>query len=125
MKALEILENINSKMTKTQILAAVRRAEIEMELLDIHQVAAQLGGNVANVRARAINNGLGKKVGRMGRVYTRADVEALRKLISGGPRPKTVALRKKMVLLKKDGLTNQAIATRLGVDASYVTKLLK
>jgi hypothetical protein len=125
MKALEILENINSKMTKTQILAAVRRAEIEMELLDIHQVAAQLGGNVANVRARAINNGLGTKVGRMGRVYTRADVEALRKLISGGPRPKTVALRKKMVLLKKDGLTNQAIAGRLGIDASYVTKLLK
>jgi hypothetical protein len=125
MKAIEILQGISKRMTKDEILAEVGRAKVELVLMDIHQVAGQLGGKVANVRARAINNGLGTMVGKMGRVYTSADVEALRRLIEGGPQPKTVALRAEMVALKESGLTNRAIAGKLGVDPSYVTKLLK
>lgn len=125
MEALKILNGITMRMTKSEMLERVDAAKTELNLLDIHQVTEQLGGNVANVRARAINNGVGTMVGRMGRVYTPADVEILRKLIAGGARPKTLALHAEMVRLKKIGLTNRAIATRLGVDPSYVTKLLK
>lgn len=125
MKALEILNSISVKMTKTQILAAVGQATAELNLMDIHQVAKLLGGKTANIRARAINNGLGTRVGKMGRVYSPADVVALRVLIKGGHKPKTLALKEEMVRLKAIGLTNRAIATKLGVDPSYVTLLLR
>lgn len=125
LEALRILERVTSRMSKSEIIERVNAAKVELNLMDIHQVAGQLGGKVGNIRARAINNGLGHKVGRMGRVYTAADVKALRRLIQGGPQPKTVALREGMIKLKKAGLTNKQVGDKLGVHPSYVTKLLK
>ncbi len=125
MEALKLLESVSMRDTKQQILEKVAGARAELNLMDIHQVAALLDGNVGNIRKRAVNNGLGTKVGKMGRVYSPTDVEALRVLIAGGPKPKTLALRAEMAKLKAIGLTNRVIAKKLGVDPSYVTLLLK
>ncbi len=125
MEALKLLESVSMRDTKQQILEKVAGARAELNLMDIHQVAALLDGNVGNIRKRAINNNLGTKIGNMGRVYSNADVEELRRLIKGGLKPKTVALRAKMITLKDSGLTNRNIAAKLGVHPSYVTILLK
>lgn len=128
MRAAKILQGIKGNMTKTEIMTEVSRAEVELELLDIHQVQALLkglGGKIQNLRARARNNGIGHKVGEMGRVYSAGDVEALREILTAKERPATVELRASMINLKEKGLSNRAVALELGVDASYVTKLIK
>jgi hypothetical protein len=55
----------------------------------------------------------------------RAKNEILPADVEGAPKPKTVALREEIVTLKERGLTNRAIANKVGKDPSYVTKLLK
>jgi hypothetical protein len=112
-------------MTKKDILAEVARAEAELELMDITTVAEKLGQKPQNLRMRAINHGIGTVVGKVGRVYSPSDVEALRELIEGGHRPATMDLKNKMLRLRLDGLNNRQIAAKLGVDPSRVTQLLK
>lgn len=127
MKALNILNDISMRMTKAEILAEVARAQFECGLMDISEVAAQLGGNPHNLRMRAINNGIGTVVGKVGRVYSPADVQALRVLIEGqtGPREKTVKMKAQILKMKADGLSHVEIARRLNISPSYIPKLLK
>ena len=125
MEALKILGSISTKMTKSEIVERVDAAKTELNLLDIHQVAEALGGKVANIRNRAINNGIGTKVGRMGRVYTPADIEKLRGIIDATHRPETLTMIKEMSAMRETGASNKKIALAFGVDASYVTKLLR
>lgn len=97
------------------------------ELMDITTVAEKLSQPVQNVRMRAINNHIGTKVGKLGRVYTSEDVEALRRLIEAqtGLKPKTVKLKAQVLEMKGNGISHTEIARRLKVHPSYVTKLLK
>ena len=97
------------------------------ELMDIATVAAQLAQPVQNIRMRAINNGIGRKVGKLGRVYTSEDVETLRRLIEvqTGPKPKTVKLKAQVLKMKEEGLSHTESARRLKVHPSYIPKLLK
>lgn len=97
------------------------------ELMDITTVAAQLGQPVANIRMRAINNEIGFPVGKLGRVYTQEDVEALRRLIEAqtGPKPKTLKLKAQVLEMKDEGLPHTEIARRLKISPSYIPKLLE
>lgn len=127
MKALEILMSISMRDTKQEILEKVAGAKVEMQLMDITQVAAQLFQKPHNLRMRAINNDIGTVVGKVGRVYTRADVLALRRLIDGqtGSRPKTVKMKAQIVEMKAEGLSHVEIAQKLEISPSYIPKLLK
>ncbi|MCP4083208.1 MAG: hypothetical protein GY743_23545 [Planctomycetaceae bacterium] len=120
-----LLKSINARMTKAQMLREISVALNELDLFDIHEVAEQVGGKVANVRARCINNGLGEKVGRMGRVYTAHDVREVRRIMAGGHTQGTLALIAEIKMLKAKGMPNVGVAKKLGIDPSYVTKLLK
>ncbi len=97
------------------------------ELMDITTVAAQLDQPVENVRMRAQNNKIGFQIGKLGRVYTPADVDKMRELIQAqtGPKPRTVEMRTKVLGLKAKGLNHVEIARRLEVHPSYIPKLLK
>lgn len=97
------------------------------ELMDITTVAAQLNQPVPNIRMRAINNGIGKQIGKLGRVYTAADVEVLRELIEAqtGPKPKTMEMKAKVLEMKAKGIKHVDIAAKLGVHPSYIPKLLQ
>lgn len=100
------------------------------ELMDITAVAKALGQpvqNVQNLRMRAINNKIGTPVGKLGRVYTPADVAALQRLIDAqtGPTTKTLIKKARVLKLKEAGLSHTEIARRMGVHPSYIPKLLK
>lgn len=97
------------------------------ELMDISTVAAQLGHPVENIRMRAQNNGVGTQVGKLGRVYTPVDVEALRALIKAqtGPKVKTLKLKAQVEAMKSDGISHVEIARRMNLHPSYIPKLLK
>lgn len=105
-----------------------RQKKFELsELMDITTVAAKLGHPVPNIRMRAINNGVGTQVGKLGRVYTPADVAALQRLIDAqtGPTTKTLIKKARVLKLKEAGLSHTEIARRMGVHPSYIPKLLK
>lgn len=97
------------------------------ELMDISTVAAKLSQPIQNIRMRAINNNVGTQIGKLGRVYTPADVEALRHLIEAqtGPSTKTLALKARVLKLKEAGIPHVEIARRLKIHPSYIPKLLK
>lgn len=105
-----------------------RQKKFELsELMDITTVAGKLGHPVPNIRMRAINNGVGTQVGKLGRVYTPEDVEALHRLIEAqtGPKPKTVKMKADVIKMKEQGLSHTEIARRLKKHPSYIPKLLK
>lgn len=105
---------------------AIKKYNLD-ELMDITTVAAQLNQPVANIRVRAISNNVGTKIGKLGRVYTPADVMVLQRLIDDqtGPTTKTLIKKARVLKLKEAGLSHTEIARRMKVHPSYIPKLLK